>query len=196
MEQLISHIEGDNWKKTINSRPPPKKRSKWLWFAEPKNYTFTTLVVLIVIISSTLGLLMDRPSPSEVNYVGLIRGEYSLNTEKFGTYGEFSKINDDYSIEIIDGGKTLKVKFADIKITNSSAKEFLNILLLDEIIYLDICDYCMPDNIYAVVYIVRNGKAINVNYLLVQSGYAKIVDTDNDFNPQDWVISEDFTGVE
>lgn len=196
MEQFKAYIEGENWKKTSNYIQPKKRHSKWLWLANPKNYTFVTLVALIIIISSILGALMVKPIPNERGYIGLIRGENTLDTEKFGTYGKFSKVNDDYSIEIIDSGKPLNIKFADIKITNSSAKDFLNILLLNEIIYLDICDYCMQDNIYAIAYIVSNGKAINVNYLLVQSGYAEIVDADNDFNPQTWVISEDFIGVE
>ena len=50
----------------------------------------------------------------------------------------------------------------------------------------------MPDNIYAIVYIISNDKAINVNYLLVQSGYAKINDMPNEFDTSSWVISEPF----
>jgi hypothetical protein len=190
MTKLISQIEGENWEKTIKKKQPVKPISKFtLFFMDKKRYTFGTLLIVFTLLCTLFPLSMIGPETQE--YLGIVRSGPVLNTDKFGVSGEYVKINDDYSIIIrTDYGENLKIYFANINIIDKSVKNFIDILLKDKIILLDLCDACITNKLYAVVYIKQDGYAINVNYLLVQSEFATIDDNIEEFNTTEWVISE------
>ena len=103
---------------------------------------------------------------------------------------------DTYDQNGISGGD--RVRLADIDCPESyeagyqEAKDYLYLLIYDELVYLDI------DDIYGtgpygrwigIVYVRYNSThVLNVNYALVVGGYAIIDDYNNEFNPYNWKL--------
>jgi micrococcal nuclease len=102
-------------------------------------------------------------------------------------------------LEGFNKGQEFRVRLADINAPELStqegiiAKEYLSSILgKNRMVLLDIDDKYIYDRygrVVAVMYIIKDGSStlININWLLVNEGYAVYRDYDNEFNPNDWV---------
>ncbi len=102
-------------------------------------------------------------------------------------------------LEGFNKGQEFRVRLADVNAPELStqegtiAKEYLSSILgKNRMVLLDIDDKYIYDRygrIVAVMYIIKDGSStlININWLLVNEGYAIYSDYDNEFNPNDWV---------
>ena len=98
-------------------------------------------------------------------------------------------------------GTEYRIRFADINAPELStfegqmAKLALQNLLDNKHVYIDVDDVTTYDNygrVVAVVYLpVNSTHVLNVNYYMVENGYAEIWDfTNNEFNPYAWELYE------
>ncbi len=129
-------------------------------------------------------------------------------TIKIDSFAELSYIVDGDTIEVrILNGKLVGVntiRFADIDAPEMSteegkkSKEFLASLLnslKDKNLYIDIDDkytYDKYNRIIAVVYYKDGNTLINLNKYLVEQGYAVIRDYDNEFDPSEFEVINEY----
>jgi len=91
-----------------------------------------------------------------------------------------------------------RVRLADIDAPEyweegyEEAREFLESLVLNKKVYLDVDDESVMDRynrLVCIVYVEYNSThLLNVNFLLVRKGYAEISDYLNEFNPSQWKL--------
>lgn len=133
---------------------------------------------------------------------------YSFEIDSIGTV-ERVVDGDTIYVKVEEGrfsGNIIKVRLADINAPELStemgerAKLYLESLLLNKKVYLDIDDLYTTDKygrIVAVVYLLYNEThLLNVNLYLYQNNYSKIVDYNNEFNPKDWNLYVEYNSSE
>ncbi len=132
----------------------------------------------------------------------------SIRKKTIDAFAELVSVIDGDTINVrIINGKLIgnyTIRFADINAPEISTNEgieskaFLSSLLnnlTDSNLYLDIDDKFIFDKynrVVAVVYYKDNNQLINLNKYLVEQGYAMIKDYDNEFNPSEFKVINDY----
>ena len=167
---------------------------------------FSAVLLVIALLAGFVGYYIGSSSTKEV---GSIHYTSSATVEKTATFSTITQHpRDDFDLtahvyrvvdgDTFDGFPCGRVRLADINTPErgedgySEAKEALTLLILNKKVYLDVDDLYVIDRynrLVAVVYLEYNSTHfLNVNKWLLVSGYAKVSDYPNEFNPSEWSL--------
>ena len=116
-----------------------------------------------------------------------------IDTSKLGESGKVTYVVDGDTFDVESVGR---VRLADVNTpeidtqAGKDAKTYVKNLIDQEVVYLDIDDKYITGyygRYIAVAYVpYNNTHLVNLNQLLLQTGYAEKADYDNEFNPDIW----------